>query len=136
MKKFLFSTTALVALIAFSFAADKAKPAGPTPGEAAPAFSLQDQNGKTVSLADLHGKVVVLEWFNNECPFVIKHYKNGDMNKLASKYMAKDVVWLAINSTDGKTAADDKAIAGEWKIERPILSDTTGAVGQSYGSKN
>jgi peroxiredoxin len=137
MKKWLFSTTALVALLAFTVAGDKNKGmSGPHAGDMAPAFALQDQDGKNVSLADFSGKIVVIEWFNNECPFVIKHYKNGDMNALASKYAGKEVVWLAINSTSGKTTADNKTIATEWKIDRPILMDDSGAVGKNYGSKN
>jgi peroxiredoxin len=138
MKKSLLSTLALVAVVAFSFAAgdkDKGK-SGPKPGDAAPGFSLQDQNGQTVSLDQLKGKVVVLEWFNNECPFVQKFYKGGHMNQWASSYAGKDVVWLAINSTNGKTNADNKAIAGEWKMDRLILNDSTGQVGHAYGSKN
>lgn len=140
MNKYLLSTVALAALLAFSFAGDKMKDkgsmAGPKPGDMAPAFSLQDQNGATVSLNELKGKIVVLEWFNNECPFVQKFYKGGHMNQWASTYMGKDVVWLAINSTSGKTIADDKAIATEWKIDRPILSDASGEIGKAYGSKN
>ena len=55
MKKHLFSTLALAAMLAFAFAGgdkgDKSKKmAGPTPGDVAPSFALQDQNGQTHSL--------------------------------------------------------------------------------------
>ncbi len=127
---------AIVSLLAArGVAADKPQSAAQI-GAAAPTFSLQDQDGKTVALSDYAGKIVVLEWFNEECPFVVKHYKSGNMNDLASKYAGKDVVWLAINSTKGKTNDNNKAIASEWKIERPILNDATGEVGEAYGSKN
>jgi peroxiredoxin len=109
---------------------------GPTPGEAAPAFTLQDQNGKSVSLSDQSGKIVVLEWFNNECPYVVKHYKGGHMNKVADKYAEKGVVWLAINSGAGKTADEMKTVASEWKMDRPILLDGSGEVGKAYGATN
>ena len=78
----------------------------------------------------------MLEWFNNECPYVVKFYKEGHMNQWASSYAGRDVVWLAINTTNGKTNADNKAIAGEWKIDRPILNDSTGEIGKAYGSRN
>ena len=39
-------------------------------GKPAPAFSATDSNGKTWSLADLKGKVVVLETTNHDCPYV------------------------------------------------------------------
>ena len=137
MKKTLLSTVALVALLAFSFAGDKMKDkSGPKPGDMAPAFSLTDQNGQTVTNDQLKGKIVVLEWFNNECPFVVKFYKGGHMNQWASTYMGKDVVWLAVNSTNGKAVADNKAVAAEWKIDRPILADTTTEVAKAYGAKN
>ncbi len=104
-------------------------------GQAAPLFTLEDQTGKAVSLAEQTGKVVVLEWFNNECPFVQKHYTGGDMNKLATAYKAKGVLWFAINSTKNKTNADNTAIAKEWNIDRQILNDSTGATGHAYGAK-
>ena len=95
--------TTLLAAQAFAApAADVGKPA--------PDFSLQDQTGKTVSLADFKGKVVVLEWFNNECPFVQKHYTTGHMNTLAEKYAKEGVVWLAINSTHTKDNADNLSV--------------------------
>lgn len=105
-------------------------------GEKAPGFTLKDQNGNDVSLSDFAGKIVVLEWFNNECPFVVKHYKNGNMNSLAARYADKDVVWLAIDSTSSHNAETAKKIAEEWKIDRPILNDSAGTVGKLYGATN
>src|SRR5688572_29895383 len=63
-------------------------------GEAAPAFTLHDINGKSHSLADYAGKTVVLEWINPDCPFVVRHYNLDTMTNLAAKN--KDVIWLAI----------------------------------------
>jgi peroxiredoxin len=105
-------------------------------GAQAPSFSLQDQNGKTVSLSDYAGKVIVLEWFNENCPFVQRHYKEGTMNNLASKYAGKDVVWLAVNSTSGTDNASNKKAADAWNMDRPILNDSDGTVGHEYGATN
>ena len=105
-------------------------------GDTAPGFSLKDQSGKDVSLGDFKGKSVVLEWFNNECPYVVKHYSTGHMNQVAAKYEAKGVVWLAINSTAGKTVDDNKAIHAKWDMNHPVLSDPTGKVGKAYGATN
>src|SRR5690606_17327898 len=70
-----------------------------TVGEPAPAFTLTDSLGASHSLADFKGKIVVLEWFNDECPFVVKHYGSGNMQKLQKKYTGENVVWLTINSS-------------------------------------
>jgi peroxiredoxin len=104
-------------------------------GQPAPNFTLQDQDGNSHSLSDFAGKIVVLEWFNNECPFVVKHYSGGDMNKTAAMADSGGVVWLAINSTKNKTNEDNKKIAAEWGITRPILNDASGQVGRMYGAK-
>jgi peroxiredoxin len=141
MRKILVSIPVLaivaLALATRATAADKnGIGAGVKPGDRAPQFALQDQDGKTVNLADARGKIIVLEWFNSECPFVQRHYREKTMNTLADKYSSKDVVWYAINSTSGKTQADNKSIAGEWGINHPVLSDPDGAVGQAYGAKS
>jgi peroxiredoxin len=125
---------ALGVLVSGAAFAEEAKKAAV--GAEAPNFTLQDQDGKEVSLADYKGKVVVLEWFNEECPFVVKFYREGHMNKLADQYKSKDVVWLAINSTKGKDISSNKAIAEKWSINRPLLSDADGKVGKLYGATN
>lgn len=105
-------------------------------GDKAPGFTLKDQNGKDVSLSDYAGKIVVLEWFNESCPFVVKHYRAGHMNNLAAKYAEKGVVWLRINSTHNATPESNAKIAKEWKIQGPILQDSDGEVGHDYGATN
>ena len=70
----------------------------PAPGETAPAFTLVDAEGQQRSLADFRGKTVVLEWTNEGCPFVKKHY-TGAMQALQREATADGVVWLTIISS-------------------------------------
>jgi peroxiredoxin len=105
-------------------------------GEKAPDFTLKDQNGKDVKLADFKGKTVVLEWVNPGCPYVVRHYKEGTMANLAKQYAeGGNVVWLAINSGAGAKAEDMKAFAEKNKLSYPILMDGEGTVGKAYGAK-
>lgn len=110
--------------------------AAATVGQPAPAFTLMDQHGKAVNLSDFAGKVVVLEWFNDQCPFVRKHYATGSMNATAAKYAKQGVVWLAINSSNFATVGSNLKAATEWKMDRPVLDDHAGTVGHAYGATN
>ena len=99
-------------------------------------FTLKNYDGKEVSLSDYAGKIVVLEWFNYECPFVKYHYeKVPTMAGLAKKYEDKGVVWIAINSTKHLTTEANKTWAQKHKLGYPILDDRSGKVGSSYGAK-
>jgi hypothetical protein len=69
-----------------------------TVGAAAPDFSLTDSNGKSHTLSNDRGKVVVLEWNNPGCPFVHKHYASGNLPRQQADAIAAGVVWLTINS--------------------------------------
>src|SRR3990167_4640574 len=73
--------------------------ASPTPGQPAPDFTLADPDGRSWSPADAHGKFVVLEWFNNDCPFVRKHYGSGSMQRLQAAATGRDVVWFTVSSS-------------------------------------
>ena len=61
-------------------------------GAAAPNFTLPDANGQEHTLADYAGKYVVLEWFNHDCPFVMKHYGSGNMQQLQKKYTQQGIL--------------------------------------------
>ncbi|MFT3990137.1 MAG: redoxin domain-containing protein [Luteolibacter sp.] len=110
-------------------------------GQPAPAFSGKNLKGETVSLADLKGKVVVLEWVNFDCPFVKKHYSGGNLTKLQENAAGKDVVWVSINSSaagkQGNYNAADMAARAEKdgnKASQFIL-DPEGTIGKAYGAK-
>ena len=130
----LFSVALLCMVFANPLSANNASTAAKV-GASAPDFALMDQSGKEVKLSDYKGKIVVLEWFNEGCPYVKKFYSAGHMNKWAAAYGEKSVVWLTVNSTSGKSVDDNKKISESLKIERPLLSDASGAVGKSYGAK-
>ncbi len=105
-------------------------------GQAAPNFTLEDQNGKKVNLSDYAGKIIVLEWTNPGCPVVQRHYKAKTMTTLQEKYAKQDVIWLAVNSTHDVTNSVDLAWASEQGISYPILNDASGEVGHAYGAKS
>ena len=105
-------------------------------GKPAPPFTLNSFDGKTIRLSDYRGKIVVLEWFNFECPFSIYHYKTvKTMANLAKKYKRRNVVWLVINSTSHTTPQANKEFAEKYKLAYPILDDRSGRVGRAYGAR-
>jgi peroxiredoxin len=109
-----------------------------TVGEAAPAFQLKGADGKTYSLADYKGKVVVLEWVNPNCPFSARHAREKTMSDLVKQH--GEVVWLGINSTnpqhgDYLQPAEHRAYNQKNGINYPVLYDETGKIGQAYAAK-
>jgi peroxiredoxin len=110
-------------------------------GEAAPEFMATASNGKTVRLADFRGKYVVLEWHNNGCPYVGKHYNSGNMQKLQREWTGRGVVWLTIlSSAPGKqgyvTANEENAyLAKVQAAPSAALLDPSGQIGHLYDAK-
>src|SRR5215207_1892939 len=92
-------TLFLSAIAAFSLLAFQPAMAAVEIGKAAPDFTGTDSNGKEHKLSDLKGKVVVLEWTNNECPFVKKHYGSGNMQKAQTTVTGAGGTWLTISSS-------------------------------------
>jgi len=117
----------------------------PTPsveiGKVVPNFKAKDVDGKERSLDEFKGKVVVLEWTNPGCPFVVGHYKTGNMQKVQKKAMESGAVWLIVNSTnpkhqDFKSGADLKKQYAEWNSSYTAhLIDDNGAVGRLFDAK-
>lgn len=111
-------------------------------GEHAPNFTLTDLDGKEHTLSDYtaQGKTVVLEWFNPDCPFVVKHHKNNkSMYETYQNAKEHDVVWLAINSgkpgKQGTGKEYNMSKVAEYGIEYPLLLDETSKVGKMYDAK-
>lgn len=131
----------LKTLVLAASLASTAAIAAPKVGEPAPAFSATDSNGKTVQLSDFKGKFVVLEWSNNECPFVKKHYSSGNMQSLQKEETGKGVAWLTvISSAPGKQGNVDGKQANALSKERgaaptAVLLDPSGQIGHAYDAK-
>lgn len=129
-------TIAIAAVALFSGAALAAA----VVGQPAPAFAVTDLAGAPVKLADYRGKTIVLEWHNFGCPFVQKHYRSGNMQALQKKY-GKDVVWLAVNSTNRSAsdytepAALDRQLKEFGAAPARYLMDEPGTMGMAYGAK-
>ena len=106
-------------------------------------FSLPDLEGTAHSFAANKGKLVVVEWFNPQCPFVKYAYNQdkGPLRGMARREIDKgDVVWFAINSgAPGKQGHDldvNQVAHNGWEMAQPILRDVDGKVGRAYGAKS
>ncbi len=130
-----------IALVGFAFASTTVY-AESVVDKAAPLFSATAADGTTVKLADLHGKTVVLEWTNHECPFVVKHYESGNIPNLQKDAVAKGIVWLQVISSapdkqghvSGETAQKLNAHRGATPTN--TLFDDDGKIGKLYGATN
>lgn len=124
----------LLALTSVAFAAAEV-------GKPAPEFTATDINGKTVKLSDYRGRIVVLESYNQDCPFCHNHYRTGAMQELQRDMAAKGVVWLLVNSVNPnnpshrtpaqarKEEADQKMTITAW------IDDSSGKLGKEYGMR-
>lgn len=108
-------------------------------GKPAPDFTGTDINGKTVKLSDFKGKIVIIESYNQDCPFCHNQYKTGAMQDLQKDLASKGVVWLIVNSVNPKnpshrTAEEaQKEIAAEKMDVTAWIDDSTGTIGHLYG---
>lgn len=115
--------------------------AAPQVGAAAPAFQAVDATGAKRSLAEFAGKPVVLEWTNNQCPYVKKHYETGNMQALQREAVSGGAVWLSIiSSAPGKQGHVSGAKAQELTRSRnaapsAVLLDENGAIGKLYSAR-
>src|SRR5207245_2154486 len=145
MGKFIAATIALVVLAATTLlAVDRAAAVGAAavkPGGPAPGFTAPDIAGKMVNLGQYAGQIVILEWTNNGCPFVQKHYDSANMQTLQRRYTQEGVVWLTIaSSAPGEegyvTPAAAKADLARWQAApTDYLLDPEGVVGHLYDAR-
>jgi len=131
----------LILAAAAALAAPQIAAAAPVLGQPAPAFTAVDADGKSRSLAEFKGKTVVLEWTNQGCPYVQKHYNSGAMQRLQKQATADGVVWLTvISSAPGFQGHLTGPQAKQWKAKArahstDVLLDPDGVVGRAYDAR-
>jgi peroxiredoxin len=110
-------------------------------GQPAPEFTTTASNGKTVRLSDYRGKYVVIEWHNNGCPYVQKHYNSGNMQRLQKQWTGRGVVWFSIiSSAPGKQGYVTASEENDYLVKMQAaptaaLLDPTGTIGHLYDAK-
>jgi peroxiredoxin len=122
--KFIFSF--LMMGCCFSFAYAQAQQ--PMLGLPAPNFELQSLDGKTVSLAGLKGKYIVLHFATTWCPFCNAEAPN--LEQLNKDYRSKNVQVLIIDVKEEKSLVQN--LFGKFNFTFPVLLDTNGKVSAKY----
>ncbi len=102
-------------------------------GEEAPNFQLRDLDGNMISLSQLRGKVVLLNFWATWCgPCRIEM---PAMERLYRSYSRKDFEILAV-STDPQGAAVTRPFQQEMGFTFPILHDAEYRIGLMYGARS
>ncbi|MCD8482807.1 MAG: redoxin domain-containing protein [Verrucomicrobia bacterium] len=108
-------------------------------GDTAPDFTLTDLQGVEHSLSDFRGKTVVLEFANPNCPFVVKFYRVGAMQRFQKEAAEKGVVWLVVNPTvyshqDYLNHEQSVAWVEEHNVKVPWMINRNSSVARLYGA--
>ncbi|MBN2310318.1 MAG: redoxin domain-containing protein [Candidatus Hydrogenedentes bacterium] len=131
----------VVSMMAASLASGAEDEAGKPrlkPGQDMPPFVLNDYEGKEVSLAKLKGKVVVVAFTSQECP-----YSRGAepvLARLALAYKDKGVVVVSIDSHKDTRPEQIKEYAlgknpTEKKLPYPIVKDSGNRYADAVGAR-
>ncbi|MDB5493577.1 MAG: thiol-disulfide isomerase [Phenylobacterium sp.] len=128
-------------LAALALAAVRPALAAPALNAAAPAFAAVDETGRPRSLADFKGKVVVLEWTSDACPFSHKHYDSGNMQRLQRRAVRQGAVWLTVmTAPPGRAGYMTAQEIRAWKRKvgshaTAVLLDPDARVARAYEAK-
>jgi len=104
-------------------------------GSAAPAFSLPNVDGQTVSSSQYAGTPLLIVFMCNHCPFVI-HLRDA-LVKFADEYCEQGLAIVGISSNDVTTHPDDGPTrmmeeAKKYGYRFPYLYDETQDVAKAY----
>ncbi|TFI55697.1 peroxiredoxin [Mastigocladus laminosus UU774] len=97
-------------------------------GTDAPAFTVKDTNGNTVSLSDFKGKTVVLYFYpKDDTPGCTKQACSfRDANE---QYTSKEIAVLGVSADD---EVSHQAFTQKYNLNFPLLADTDGSLIKAY----
>jgi peroxiredoxin len=105
-------------------------PPNPQVGFTVPGFTLDSLSGDSITLTDLRGKVVVLNFWASWCPPC--RAEMPAMNAVYEKFRDQGLVVLGVNTTYQDSEANARAAIQEWGLTFPIVFDRNGATGRQY----
>jgi len=104
--------------------------AAPQEGFNAPEFRLETLSGDEISLADLHGSPVVVNFWASWCPPC--RSEMPAIQNVYTKYKPQGLRVLAVNLTHQDRLPEVSAFVQENKLTFPILLDQDGRVSSRY----
>lgn len=97
----------------------------------APNFTLEDEDGKLVSLSDFLGKVVLVHFWASWCPPCVEEFPTLD--RFYKKFSVEDFVLLAV-TVDEKESADYENFKKKVSFDFPVLFDHREHISRTYGT--
>lgn len=97
-------------------------------GDKAPAFTVKDTNGNTVSLADYSGKTVVIYFYpKDDTPGCTK--EACSFRDSYAEYQGKNITVFGVSMDD---EASHQKFTTKFSLPFPLLADTDGAIAKAY----
>jgi cytochrome c biogenesis protein CcmG/thiol:disulfide interchange protein DsbE len=100
---------------------DLSIPAEPKVGFRAPDFTLQTIDGRTLQLADLLGRPLVINYWTTWC--VPCKQEMPILEELNKEYAAKGIVFLSVNAIDQDSLDKVQALVAEMGLSFPVMLD-------------
>lgn len=107
-----------------------APPPSPREGFSAPDFTLETLDGRQMTLSDLRGQVVLVNFWASWCPPC--RAEMPAIERVYRSYKDLGLEVLAVNTTNQDDVAAAAAFVQELGLSFPIPLDHTGAVSASY----
>jgi peroxiredoxin len=102
----------------------------PRQGFLAPEFQLKNDRGELVSISDLKGKAIIINFWASWCPPC--RAEMHALERVYQDYSKNKLVILAVNATNQDNLENILAFLQENNISFPILFDEDGTVNQLY----
>lgn len=128
---FLFSTGwILLSRVPPASTTNGSPPPSPREGFSAPDFTLDLLNGGEVTLSELHGQAVMINYWASWCPPCREEMPT--LEKVYQEYQDQGLVVVAVNTTYQDNVTEITDFAKEFDLSFPIPLDRTGAVSVRY----
>lgn len=99
-----------------------------TVGKAAPSFQLQNLDGQSISLSDLKGKPVLVNFWATWCRPCVSEMPY--MQEIYDEWSGRGLILLAINI--GESSSEVEQFLQNHNLSLPVLLDTKKVVAQQY----